>query len=442
MKSKYKIKHLEKISINKISFLKFLFIGIFFLIFFFLSFFFKKSYLLNKKIKWIPKQILHSFWDAGIINNNNELDRVEFKSRIKSCLQISKKFLDFKILKSNNVNYAFLCHLVYSERFLFALLRSINIKTYRFNGQIIIKQEKNFDRDSKFLDKKIYKKSIKIISKKKIEKYWKNLQNGFSKNEEVNFAAKIKSKKKKYKSTNINVIMLHIFKDSSFDDIDIKRIFPDYYSWVVETLKIVKDSKETWILRKHPSADRWGENQKKIINDIFNDVFDGKKPQNIFFEENSRSNMKQFKISKRIVTYSGSSHLEAACLGIKPIVISNVGLIKFNKNLVFKPKNLSEYKKLLLSHNKNHFLLSKGQTILPKRIIFLLQNVVNFTEDTGCIHIFRSDPKNLFDLVSNRVKKKIKTNYDFLYDLGYNVGLNYQHGLNKKYFYKFINEKN
>ena len=192
--------------------------------------------------------------------------------------------------------------------------------------------------------------------------------------------------------------MLHIFKDSSFDDIDIKRIFPDYYSWVVETLKIVKDSKETWILRKHPSADRWGENQKKIINDIFNDVFDGKKPQNIFFEENSRSNMKQFKISKRIVTYSGSSHLEAACLGIKPIVISNVGLIKFNKNLVFKPKNISEYKKLLLSHNKNHFLLSKGQTILPKRIIFLLQNVVNFTEDTGCIHIFRSDPKNLFDL--------------------------------------------
>ena len=71
---------------------------------------------------------------------------------------------------------------------------------------------------------------------------------------------------------------LVIFKDSSFDDIDIKRIFPDYYSWVVETLKIVKDSKETWILRKHPSADRWGENQKKIINDIFNDVFDGKKP--------------------------------------------------------------------------------------------------------------------------------------------------------------------
>ena len=58
--------------------------------------------------------------------------------------------------------------------------------------------------------------------------------------------------------------MLHIFKDSSFDDIDIKRIFPDYYSWVVETLKIVKDSKETWILRKELYIDDF----KNIITPI------------------------------------------------------------------------------------------------------------------------------------------------------------------------------
>ena len=442
LKSKYIIKNLEQLGLNKIYFIKYIFTGIFFLSFYLLSFFFKKKYLLSKKISWIPKQILHSYWDAGIINNKYELDRIELKSRVISCIQISRKFLDFLILKSNGINYAYLGHLVYSERFLFALLRYINVKTYRFNGSILIKQDKNSDRDSKYLDKKIYRKSLKMIPKERIDKYWKNLKKGSSKNEEVNFAAKIKSKKKKYNSININVIMLHIFKDSSFDDIDTKRIFPDYYTWVVETLKIIKESKEIWILRKHPSADRWGENQKKIIKNLLKDIFGKQKPNNIFFEENSRSNMEQFKISKRIVTYSGSSHLEATCLGIKPIVISDVGLMKFDKNLVFKPKNYKEYRKLLLSYNKSHFSLTKKQAILPKRIIFLLQNVVNFSEDTGCTHIFRNDPEHIFKQVFNRIKKKIKTNYDFLYDLGYNIDLNYQQGINKKYFYRFINEEN
>ena len=87
-------------------------------------------------------------------------------------------------------------------------------------------------------------------------------------------------------------------------------------------------------------------------------------------------------------------------------------------------------------------VLTKNQVILPKRIIFLLQNVVNFSEDTGCTHIFRNDPEYIFKLVFNRIKKKIKTNYDFLYDLGYNIDLNYQQGINKKYFYRFINEEN
>ena len=51
--------------------------------------------------------------------------------------------------------------------------------------------------------------------------------------------------------------MLHIFKDSPFTNIDRNRIFADYYVWVLETLKIISQSKEKWVIRKHPSADRW-----------------------------------------------------------------------------------------------------------------------------------------------------------------------------------------
>ena len=38
--------------------------------------------------------------------------------------------------------------------------------------------------------------------------------------------------------------MLHIFKDSPFTNIDRNRIFADYYVWVLETLKIISQSKE------------------------------------------------------------------------------------------------------------------------------------------------------------------------------------------------------
>ena len=58
--------------------------------------------------------------------------------------------------------------------------------------------------------------------------------------------------------------MLHIFRETSpFTNIDRERIFSDYYTWVVETLKILRKSKEKWIIRKHPSAERWGEKSKK-----------------------------------------------------------------------------------------------------------------------------------------------------------------------------------
>ena len=36
------------------------------------------------------------------------------------------------------------------------------------------------------------------------------------------------------------------------------------------------------VLRKHPSADRWGEDQKNIIKNILFKLFNNKIPKNIF----------------------------------------------------------------------------------------------------------------------------------------------------------------
>ena len=62
---------------------------------------------------------------------------------------------------------------------------------------------------------------------------------------EARNASRIKDKKNDILE---NVIMLHVFRDSPFTNLDRSRIFPDYYTWVVETLKIVENSKENWSL--------------------------------------------------------------------------------------------------------------------------------------------------------------------------------------------------
>jgi len=346
--------------------------------------------------------------------------------------------LDFLFLKKK-IKCVLLGHVVYSERLLYAFFRNNRIEVIRFAGGVLIKQNNDFDKDNKFLEKNIYINSFKFISKNKINKNWSNFLNGSSINLDARYASRIKNKNQFHeKSKIINVIMLHVFKDSPFEIIDTKRIFIDYYNWIVKTLEIIKYSNEIWILRKHPASNRWGEDQRKIIHDIFQKVFGKDVPKNIIFDEDSRSNIQQFKISKRIITYSGSSHLEAACFGIKPIVISDVTLSKFDKRLVWKPRHIHEYKKLLLGGKKNMFKLNSQQINISKRILFLLHHVTHVLNELGNLHLFRNDPKYLFNIFFSRVSKKVKIHYKYLYDLGFNLSSKYNQSISKNYFYKYL----
>jgi hypothetical protein len=437
LSKEYSVEYLEKIKLGNKFFFFIKKILVFFF-FFFISFFFRRKYLVNQTLSLFITQIVHSYWDTGIVNNKNKLDTIEFKSKILTCMQLANKFLDFLFLKKK-IKCALLGHIVYSERLLYAFLRNNRIDVIRFAGGVLIKQNNDFDKDNKFLEKNIYLNSFKFISKKKINKNWSNFLNGSSVNLDARHASRIKNKNQFLeKLKTVNVIMLHVFKDSPFEIIDTKRIFIDYYNWIIKTLDIIKDSNEIWILRKHPASDRWGEDQRKIIYNIFKKVFDKGVPKNIIFDEDSRSNIEQFKISKRIITYSGSSHLEAACFGIKPIVISDVTLSKFDKRLVWKPKNIQEYKKLLLGDKENMFRLSSQQINISKRILFLLHNVTHVLNELGNLHLFRNDPKYLFNIFFSRVSKKIKIHYEYLYDLGFNLSLKYNQSISKNYFYKFL----
>ena len=67
--------------------------------------------------------------------------------------------------------------------------------------------------------------------------------------------------------------MLHVFRDSPFFILDQKRIFSDYIDWIVNTLIILKETNEQWIIRPHPSRQLWGEDSSKFFFKIYNQVF-------------------------------------------------------------------------------------------------------------------------------------------------------------------------
>ena len=146
----------------------------------------------------------------------------------------------------------------------------------------------------------------------------------------------------------------------------------------------------------------------------------------------------QFKIAKRVVTFSGNSHLEAACFGIRPIIISNTTLCNFNKNLFYKPKSNQQYRKLLLSGKDSNFLISKKRINQCKRMLYLIHNVINYGEDINSYHVFRNDPQRIFKILYKNILFKLNKNYRNMYDIGYHIGKKYNQSLNKKYLNKFI----
>ena len=237
-------------------------------------------------------------------------------------------------------------------------------------------------------------------------------QKGKGNYEDSRIAANIKNK---IKSKYNNIIFLHIFRDSPFADIDRNRIFADYISWIEQTLDILKFSKEDWLLRLHPSYKRWGENQHTTLNKIILRNFNGELPKNIRIEDNVNSNYEILKNAKRVVTFNGTSHLEAACFGIKPILISNAMLNLLEKNYVIKPNNLSQYRDMLLKKSiSNFFKLNNSQIFMSKKIMYIREKALKFESEVGGFHVFNGDPKYRFNQDYNQTESKLQKNVKFL----------------------------
>ena len=149
-----------------------------------------------------------------------------------------------------------------------------------------------------------------------------------------------------------------------------------------------------WALRIHPNAKRWGENQLLILKNLININIKNKK--NIIIDNNLVSNNFVFSNSKRIVTFSGTSHLESSCYGIKPIMICKSTLSCIDKKYVFKPKNINEYKNLLLgNHSKSFFKQDKNSIKVSKYLLYIREKVITLKNDLDGINIYRADNEKI-----------------------------------------------
>jgi hypothetical protein len=353
--------------------------------------------LLDKKLSWFNCQLYHSVWDLCYLKQREDKLIPDFFSKFYNILIIYVNLYYAKIIKSLNVEIAFMGHLVYAPKAIIAEFRESNIKIFGHTMESYFPIDKEEDTMWSILTKDFFKKiNLKIINKK-ISLYWNKRLKGKGNNEDSRVAAQTNNVN--LTKNNVNIIMLHIFKDSPFNFIDRNRIFADYYEWIEKTLEILTESNELWIVRLHPNAKRWGENSELIFNKIYENVKKklGKKP-NTVLDLGKYSNIELFKNANKIVTFSGTSHLESVCFGIKPIVISHVTLSKFDKDMVIKPKNILEYKKFLLSSDKKIFKIAdKSKIYLAKKILFVVENILTFQKDIGFKTVYRADSKKKLD---------------------------------------------
>jgi hypothetical protein len=146
-------------------------------------------------------------------------------------------------------------------------------------------------------------------------------------------------------------------------------------------------------------------------------------PNNIFIEKNKFSNIELFKNAQKIITFNGTVELEAACFGLKPIVISSQLLQKIDKSMVFKPKTRKEYFDLIntpITNNKtsSFFKLDKNSIEKAKLLLFIRENVFYIKKILCATEMYRKDSDFKKNKNFNMISKNILINKNYLFKLG------------------------
>lgn len=342
--------------------------------------------------KDFSSEILHSVWDQALLGVPDGTLDISFPRRfIASLAVLSKISQASRLFHREKVAAAFLGHSVYVWRAMVTEFRKNRIEVFvqaeNALYRLLVGQEGSWN----ILTREEWQAAIGLSESKDIRTFWEQRKRGKSHYEEGRMAAV--STKRPDDRTPKNIIFLHIFRDSPYEYIDPDRLYSDFVDWVMRTLEIIARSNEDWLIKFHPGAARWGENQAKWVAAIVFEVFGPSGlPSHIKISAEEYSNFDLFGHASRVVTYSGTAHLEAACSGVRPIVISHTTLASFDSGLVLKPKNKADYEEMLLVPSASEeFALSTREQTLARQVLFVRDNILGLGKDNGFQFVYRQD---------------------------------------------------
>jgi hypothetical protein len=381
----------------------------------FFSVYVNRYNILDKNRSWFRSQIFHSIWDTSLLMCDDKKIKPNFLIKLFASFKCAHSYFLAKTLSKAGVSIAFMGHTVYNYRSMIAHFRNKNIQIISQAAYNLHKQKKKQDFHWSQVSKLDFLKFKKKISFNKVNQYFQNrLLGKGSYLDSINAALK----NGEILSGKYNVIFLHVFRDSPYNVIDRKRIFSDYYHWIEQTLLNIKYSDEKWLLRLHPSHKKWGENQIETVNSIIIKIFKGNLPKNILMEKNQSSNLELFRKAKKIITFNGTVELEAACFGLKPIVIASELIFRVDKSMVFKPKTKKSYYDLINSKNFEKFTLNAKQINNAKLLLFLREEVFYLKKEFNGTEIYRNDSHFKKNKNFNNILNKIETQKSYLNQLG------------------------
>ncbi len=358
-----------------------------------------KTYGRNiKNLNWHSYQMIHSVLDQSRIISKDGKVKPSFVSRYKSALiavasmRTARNLVDYR-----QVHTVVLGHTVYRSRAMLAEFRKYkHVKVIAQASNVLYTLGAQSDRSWSIITPKEVLALTTQLDSDVVQRYWSFRREGQS----AYFDAKNAYNGAKVAPGSLpkNLIFLHVFRDSAFNYLDRSRLFFDYVDWILHTLDILESSRETWLIRLHPSANRWGEDQEKWLVAISRQLSAGKLPSNVFLDKGGYSNLSLIESSSRVVTYHGSVHLEAGSLGIKPITISETTMGGVSPESVHKPKSLEEYKNLLLMDSQSSdFRLDNQQKSKYQALLYIRENMLGFREHLGSMPLYRGDSKDVFD---------------------------------------------
>lgn len=267
----------------------------------------------------------------------------------------------------------------------------------------------------------------KLDADKKIESLFAG--QGDWNTQEAYLNKKIVSKKEILKDLKINnkkkniVILAHCFSDSPHRGGGF--IYNDYFCWLEETLKIIKDlDNVNWIIKGHPCRRHYGE--AGVVEKMLRD----NKSENLYWMPDEYSSKMIPVFADAIITVEGTGGIEYSCCGVPCVNVGHPFYSYFGFTINIKSQK--QYKNVLKMMHRIH-PLCEAQINDAKKVLHIYTKITDFSQDSlqqlfnGIYYDYRKRNdtyKNNNDMVDVLIdwKRDNRIKDSEIYKKGYNFG--------------------